>query len=268
MTGAPLPPALARALSGIGPAALAVSGGVDSMTLAHAAMRAGTAPLIFHAVSPAVPDHATARVHAHAAAHGWELTVLGAGEFDDPDYLRNPLNRCYFCKSNLYDRLRAETDRPICSGTNTDDLGDFRPGLGAARERAVRHPFVDAGMDKTAVRALARALGLDDLAELPAQPCLSSRVETGLPIVADDLALIDRVEILVARELGPGDIRARVTRSGLWLELPEALLGRMTAALSAEIYIAAEAAGHRFRGARPYVRGAAFVGAKHPAGAP
>ena len=101
----------------------------------------------------------------------------------------------------------------ICSGTNTDDLGDFRPGLGAAKERLVRHPFVEAGVDKAAVRALARHHGLTDLAELPAQPCLASRVETGLPIIADQLDLIDRVERQTANALGAGDIRCRVTAS-------------------------------------------------------
>ena len=103
---------------------------------------------MLHAVSPAVPPHATARVRAHAERHGWALTVADAGEFDDPRYRANPVDRCYFCKSNLYDRIRSVTEGTVASGTNLDDLGDYRPGLKAAAERGVVHPFVEAGIDK------------------------------------------------------------------------------------------------------------------------
>lgn len=109
---------------------LAVSGGVDSLTLAHAAMRAfpGQPVEVCHAVSPAVPAEATERVKTHAARNGWRLRLLDAKEFSDPDYLRNPVNRCYFCKSNLYDRIRGQVDGTIASGANTDDLGITVPG--------------------------------------------------------------------------------------------------------------------------------------------
>ena len=110
---------------------------------------------------------------AHAETAGWRLRIIGAGEFDDPDYLKNPVNRCYFCKSNLYARIVTATDAVICSGANTGDLGDYRPGLGAAAEKQVRHPFIEAGIDKPVIRALAAKRGLDDLAVLPAQPCLA-----------------------------------------------------------------------------------------------
>ena len=246
---------------GLGEVAIACSGGVDSMTLTHLAHESEARVTVFHAVSPAVAHHATTRVRNHAALYGWDLHLVGAGEFDDPDYLRNPLNRCYFCKANLYDRLRAATDAVICSGTNTDDLGDFRPGLGAAEERAVHHPFVEAGIDKRGVRELARALRLSDLAELPAQPCLASRVETGLPILAPQLALIDKVEQKVAEALGPGDIRCRITHAGVWLELSDPtradpiLIGEVTAAVALE--------GERFAGVRPYHRGSAFLQKEH-----
>src|SRR6056297_3543080 len=85
--------------------AVAVSGGVDSLTLAHAVHRATGRAQVYHAVSPAVPREATERVRRHAAAPGWTLQIIEAGEFSDPDYLRNPVNRCYFCKANLYDRI-------------------------------------------------------------------------------------------------------------------------------------------------------------------
>ncbi|MEM9139609.1 MAG: adenine nucleotide alpha hydrolase [Pseudomonadota bacterium] len=253
--------ALARLVDwfeGVGEVALAVSGGVDSMTLAHAAMQSRARVEVFHAVSPAVPEHATARVRSHAMDRGWDLTVVGAGEFGDDNYLKNPLNRCYFCKANLYDRLREGTDAVICSGTNTDDLGEYRPGLGAAGERAVRHPFVEIGVDKAGVRALAWAMGLNDLAELPAQPCLASRVETGLPIIAGELALIDRVERLMADALGPGDIRCRVTHQGVWIELaPDAIAAFPL--LRPAVDDAVQEAGLSLAGVRPYRRGSAFL---------
>jgi uncharacterized protein len=234
--------------------AIAVSGGVDSMTLAHAAHRRLPAVTMVHAVSPAVPAHATARVRAHAERAGWRLIVTGAGEFDDPRYRENAVDRCYFCKTNLYARIAAVTDGPIASGANLDDLSDYRPGLTAAAEHGVVHPYILAGMDKAAVRALARDSGLDDLAELPAQPCLSSRVETGLPIRADDLAFIDRMERLLAPHLPPGtDIRCRVTHGGIVVEA-SVDLGDDGAARD---LCAAE--GRRFLGVKPYRRGAAFL---------
>ncbi len=172
------------------------------MTLAVVTHRAlGEACEIFHAVSPAVPSDASARVRSYAAAEGWRLQVLNAGEFDDDRYLTNPLNRCFFCKSHLYEALVLQTDAVLLSGTNLDDLGDFRPGLEAARNHSVRHPFVEAGIDKNGIRRIARHLGLEGLAELPAAPCLSSRVETGLYIEATTLTAIDAAEKLVAEAL-------------------------------------------------------------------
>ena len=91
---------------------------------------------MFHAVSPAVPATSTELVRAYAPREGWRLTVLDAGEFDDPDYRANPVNRCYFCKTNLYARIRKATADTIASGTNRDDLSDFRPGLKAAASTA------------------------------------------------------------------------------------------------------------------------------------
>ncbi|MEM7211483.1 MAG: adenine nucleotide alpha hydrolase [Pseudomonadota bacterium] len=250
---------LIAVLEKIGDVGIALSGGVDSMTLAHVAHARSTSTAeMFHAVSPAVPEHATARVRDHAERHGWVLHVVGAGEFEDPDYLKNPVNRCYFCKTNLYGRLRAATDAVICSGTNTDDLGDFRPGLAAADEKSVRHPFVEAGIDKAGIRAIADGFGLDDIAELPAQPCLASRVETGLPILADQLTLIDRIERQVADQIGPGDIRARMTRDGIRLEVPQAQLGAASS-LKATLTRLITEEGHRFAGISAYRRGSAFL---------
>jgi pyridinium-3,5-biscarboxylic acid mononucleotide sulfurtransferase len=239
--------------------AIAVSGGVDSMTLAHLAHRERGAVLMLHAVSPAVPAHATERVKAHAARENWRLAIIGAGEFADPRYRDNPVDRCYFCKTNLYARIAAFTDAPIASGANLDDLGDYRPGLLAAAEHAVVHPFVEAEIDKAGVRAIARRLELADLAELPAQPCLSSRVETGIPIRADDLAFIDTVERTLAALFQRGtDLRCRVTHRGIVVEVGgEALAAAESAAATVADLCVTE--GRVFAGLRPYRRGAAFL---------
>ncbi|MFC7398374.1 adenine nucleotide alpha hydrolase [Chelatococcus sp. GCM10030263] len=249
---------LAAALARHGSLAIAVSGGVDSMTLAataHRRMPAGTVSMI-HAVSPAVPQAATERVKARAAAEGWALSVTGAGEFDDPRYRANPVDRCYFCKSSLYDRIRAITPATIASGANLDDLGDYRPGLLAAAERDVVHPFVEAELAKADVRRLAHRLGLDEVAELPAQPCLASRVETGIAISAEDLAFIDETETRIAALLPAGaTLRCRVTHAGIVIELDDAADAKVRE--TAEALCAG--AGRRFAGVRPYKRGAAFL---------
>ncbi len=181
--------------------AVAVSGGVDSMTLAVLAHRVQPETQIFHAVSPAVPIQATDRVRLHAQREGWHLHVVDAGEMEDPQYLANPANRCYFCKTNLYDRVVENTELTVASGTNLDDLGDYRPGLVAAEEHQVCHPYVDVGIDKSTLRAVADDLGLEDLKDLPAAPCLSSRVTTGIAIDASLLPVINEVEEHLRKQL-------------------------------------------------------------------
>lgn len=181
-------------LGKIGPIAVAVSGGVDSMTLAFVANRVNPDSQMFHALSPAVPAQATDRVRDYAERLGWQLNLIDAGEINDPAYLANPANRCYFCKTNLYDTVTFHTELTVVSGTNTDDLGDYRPGLIAAEEHDVRHPFVEAGISKEMLRGIAGYFELNDLRDLPAAPCLSSRVTTGIEIDADMLPVINDAE--------------------------------------------------------------------------
>jgi len=267
MTGAPAE-RLEAVLTGLGPLAVAVSGGVDSMTLAHLAERAsGDALQVFHAVSPAVPPEAMARVRRHAGARGWRLRLIDAGEFRDPDYLANPANRCFFCKFNLYGAIQAETSARIASGTNLDDLADYRPGLRAAERHDVVHPYVMAGVDKADVRQLARELGLADLAELPAAPCLSSRLQTGIRVTAEALGFVHEVERLVERAIGPKTVRCRLRRDGVAIELdPEglaAIAGDGGAGLRGRIETLCRAHGHAAPRFQPYRMGSAF---ERPAG--
>ncbi len=240
--------------------AIAVSGGVDSMTLAHVAARhSRTHATMYHATSPAVPASARSRVEAHAATYGWRLVIVDAEELADPRYRVNPVDRCYYCKTNLYDRIACVTTDAIASGTNADDLSDFRPGLRAAAERHVVHPYVEASLGKAEIYALASALGLSDLERLPAQPCLASRVETGIAIDPSDLAFIDSVESRLAASLArDATVRCRITHAGVVIEL--AADDAEWAGTAREIGASAcLATGRAFAGVRPYVRGAAFL---------
>ena len=266
--------ALNAVLDGIGCAAVAVSGGVDSMTLALlAGRRLGVDCTMFHGVSPAVPPEATARVRAYAAREGWQLIVLDAGEFDDPAYRANPANRCFYCKTNLYAALAGRTDATLLSGTNVDDLGDWRPGLKAAETHGVRHPFVEAGIDKAHVRAIAAGLGFDDLAALPAAPCLSSRIETGLRVEADDLASIHAAERYLSRQLrplGPETVRCRKRKAGIVIELDEATLDALSESRRATLGTAVAGMFETCEHARPvsfapYRTGSAFLRPASPA---
>jgi len=214
---------LEQYLKSLGPVAVAVSGGVDSMTLAVVASRVNSASQIYHAVSPAVPHAATARVKDYANKENWQLQLVDAKEMDDAHYRANPVNRCYFCKSNLYATLAIDSELTIISGTNTDDLDDFRPGLKAAEEHKVVHPYVAVGIDKSTIRAIAKHLRLFDLHDLPAAPCLSSRVTTGIAIDAALLPVIDQVETYVWRDYGETfsltHVRCRILPQAIIIQL-------------------------------------------------
>lgn len=219
---------LRSVLTEVEPRIVACSGGVDSLvlaTVAHAEAPGST--VVVHTVTPAVPSDGTARVVASAAEHGWDLRLVRSLEFDDERYLSNPTDRCYHCKSNLYDAIdelrhdaSLSTGATIVSGANTDDLGEYRPGLIAAAEHAVRHPFVEAGIGKDAIRAIARSLGSDH-ADLPAAPCLASRLYTGTRVTASRLHAVEIGEAIV-RRTGIDVVRCRIRDDEMRIEVGDA----------------------------------------------
>lgn len=241
--------------------AIAVSGGVDSMMLAHVAHHLSRAKAVmYHAHGPAVPLLARERVEEHASRYGWNLVLIDARELEDSRYRKNPVDRCYYCKTNLYTRIRKYTSDPVASGTNTDDLSDYRPGLVAAEENGVIHPFVEAGVDKRTIYEFARMLGFSDLERLPAQPCLASRIETGIVVSRADLEFIDEVESELRVQLGEGEVvRCRVTALGVLIELSAVEDPNVVALANSIGQRACHEHNRKFSGLRPYRRGSAFV---------
>ena len=183
-------------------------------TVAH--RRNSGATVVVHDLTPAVPAAATARVLEHAAVQGWNLRLITSGEFADEDYLSNPRNRCYFCKSHLYDAVsQVAQGIPIgdgatmLSGTNADDTKEYRPGLQAAGERGVRHPYVELGITKAHIRRMARRLGLD-FADIPASPCLASRLYTGTRVTGSRLRAVEVGEEVLRQRTGAEVVRCRI----------------------------------------------------------
>jgi uncharacterized protein len=216
------------------PRIIACSGGVDSLllaTLAHRADSSGT--VIAHALSAAVPREATERVVAAARAEGWTLELVHSGELDDDEYLRNPTDRCYHCKRHLYETLDALAGRlrhlagwVLLSGANTDDLGEYRPGLLAAAEHGARHPFVEAEVAKRDIRAIATQLGLP-FSDLPASPCLASRLYTGTR-VTERLRAVELGEAILRASSAVAVLRCRVRDDEVRVEVEESDRAKIT----------------------------------------
>lgn len=205
---------LRRHLRGFGKVLLGYSGGVDSALLAvvgSGTLGAGR----FLAVigrSPSYPEAQWRSAVELAQRHAVPLLELDTRELDDPRYLRNDTDRCYFCKAELWSRLAGVArDRgfdTVIDGTNADDLGEHRPGLRAGREGGIRSPLADLGWSKERVRAASRELGLPTW-DAPAAPCLSSRVRYGLAITPARLRQVEEGEAYLRAQGVVGDLRVR-----------------------------------------------------------
>lgn len=273
MSTHPAPAALTAALATHPRRVVACSGGVDSLLLAAVAHEAEPeSTVVAHSVTPAVPETATERVRRTAGELGWRLVLVDSAEFDDERYLANPVDRCFFCKSNLYDELeRIVADLPqaqagwtILSGANTDDLGEYRPGLLAAAEHAVSHPYVEAGLGKAGIRALARARG-HAWHDLPAAPCLASRLYTGTPVTPGLVRAVEAGEAMATRLTGEAVLRTRVRDDVVLLELPAATRHlvdeRVLGAVLTVMRRHAPHLGSAELDPEPYAPGRSFVGA-------
>ncbi|QEG35691.1 ATP-dependent sacrificial sulfur transferase LarE [Bythopirellula goksoeyrii] len=191
---------------------IAFSGGVDSAVVAMAAHLAlGERALAVTGVSASLAEGELEAAPRIASAIGIRHETLATDELSHSEYLKNEPTRCWHCKTELYSQMRAFADEigfvTIANGTNTDDLGDFRPGLQAAKEHGVLSPLVECGIDKQGVRELAQAWDLE-VWDKPASPCLSSRVVYGLEITPERLQRIDAAEVFL-RELGFSSVRVR-----------------------------------------------------------
>ena len=203
---------LQNLLRSFGSCLVAYSGGVDSVLLAFVSHQVlGDKSLAVLADSPSLPRRELDDAVAIAARFSIPLRVVRTLEFDNPSYLANPIDRCYFCKHELFTQLaplaKAEHFAVIAYGENASDAGDFRPGAKAAGEFQVRAPLKEAGLTKAEIRALSARLGLPT-ADKPQMACLSSRVPHGEPVTPEKLSMIERAEY-VLRDLGFHDLRVR-----------------------------------------------------------
>lgn len=194
------------------PMLIAYSGGVDSAYLLAAAARdLGDAAVGVIADSPSLPRAALSDALSLAGRLGAKVEVVETDEMANPEYTSNPVNRCYFCKGELFSRLdRMALERgfaAIAYGENADDARQVRPGVRAAAEFRVIAPLKDAGLTKAEIRTLSREMGLPT-ADNPAQPCLSSRIPHGTPVTREALAMIEQGEEWV-RSLGFRVFRVR-----------------------------------------------------------
>jgi uncharacterized protein len=226
--------ALLHRLAGFDRVVVAYSGGVDSAVVARAAREAcGERARAVTAVSASLAQGELEHAQELARHIGIAHEVIETREFDNPSYIANPANRCYHCKTELYNQLDALCERwpgaVVVNGANVDDLGDWRPGLQAAREHQVDSPLVAVGISKAEVRALAKHWQLPAW-DKPASPCLSSRVAYGIAVTPERLARIDASERFIREELGLRELRVRLEANELArIEVPLAEVPRLVA---------------------------------------
>jgi uncharacterized protein len=224
---------LLASLERLGSCAIALSGGVDSAVVAKAALLAlGDRAVAVTAVSPSLASGELDVARSTAASIGIRHEVVHTQEMENQAYRRNAPDRCYHCKDELYTRLDAEWVRPlgvahIVNGANVDDVADYRPGMTAARDHGVLSPLIDCGITKRDVRALASHWELP-VADKPASPCLSSRIQYGEQVTPERLRMIDAAEIWL-RGRGFSELRVRLLRGDIArVEVPQDEISRLT----------------------------------------
>ena len=229
---------------------VAYSGGVDSTLLVKVAHDVlGPDVTAVTAISPSLPASAREEAARLARLIGVRHVEVETEELDDPRYGRNPLDRCYFCKGELFRKLQEVGRRlgipAIVHGANLDDLGDFRPGMEAGKEAGARAPLVEAGLTKAEIRSISREFGLPNW-DAPAQACLSSRIPHGIEVTRDRLAQIERAEEAL-RELGFRQFRVRHHNEVARLEVEPSELPRLVdPAIRGRIIQAVKGAGFRW----------------------
>lgn len=196
----------------MGTALIAYSGGIDSTLVAKVAFDVlGDRSVAITAVSPSLLPEELDEAQQQAKIIGIKHELVETEEMNNPNYTSNPVNRCYFCKSELHDKLKPlaiERGYPyVIDGVNADDLQDYRPGIQAAKERGVRSPLAEMGITKVEVREMTKILGLPWW-DKPSQPCLSSRFPYGEEITYEKLYRVGRAEIYL-RKLGYSNLRVR-----------------------------------------------------------
>jgi uncharacterized protein len=215
------------------------SGGVDSVFLARAAVEAlgSDHVLAVTGLGPAYPEVQRSMARTCAQRIGVRHLEIDTDELSDPNYAANPRNRCYFCKTELWGKLRRVADEhglaAVLDGSNADDAGDFRPGMQAAREHGVLSPLMDAALTKAEIRVLSRGFDLPTW-DQPAAPCLASRLPYGLAVTPARLRAIEGAEEAV-RALGVVEFRVRHHGDAARLEVSPRELGialRSSAALA------------------------------------
>jgi uncharacterized protein len=192
---------------------VAFSGGIDSTLVAYLAkLSLGDGAIAVTAESPSLPSSELEEAKELAKEIGIKHLVIKTEELEDPNYVANPANRCYFCKKELSGKLKQLADglgySAIVDGTNADDLHGHRPGAAALTEEGVKRPLADVGMTKPEVRELSKLLGLPNF-DKPSMPCLSSRVQYGQIISPERLTRIERSENFIRSITGVKELRVR-----------------------------------------------------------